>query len=1416
MERILYRRNFTNPHAKRWIRYLVPCAVIVFFMVFSFVVSSEDTVFGPKTYTRTSGPSNVFQDSFSITDVNSSFTVIVKNGDAAGGRLSSAKIVLNGAEIVKPSDFNQQVQEIRRTVVLRKNNTLRVELQSKPGSFITISIVRNPLPVLSITSPLSGTVFRSQPITVEGTIDIPSAQVTVNGVPAAVNGGRFVAQNVPLIRDGMNTITAIGTAPGGNTGQASVMVILDTMAPNIVIDSPANGFVTPDNTISVSGMVSDVITPNPTVVVNDVPATVTNGTFLAMGVPLNMGDNQITATARDGVGNQSTASITVNRADLPGLRLRIISGQAQTALIKSSLPEPLRVKLVDATDNAIANREVLFQVSRGDGSLRNAPPLPGQTGQRTLILNTDGNGEAAVRFDLGSRSGPGNNRVQASVVGGLSPVEFSATATSGAPDRIAIVPMSNQQTGIVNQPLGMPLACVVVDASGNPVAGVPVTFQVTEGGGNFGGNPSFVEATGADGVAHALLTLGPEPGTQNNAVAAAFQGQTDPPINFAASGRVPGLLGNTTFSGLVLDNGDLPLRNARAVIFGTDRSAVTDATGRFLITNVPPGAQRLLIDGSGIVDSQGRIFPGLEFDLNVISGIENSLAMPIYLPPLSTDPQSVARITGPVTTSVTLQMPGIPQATLTLLAGTVVSNHNGPASAGNPITVRLSRVNNDRVPMPPPNGSVFTLAGTVQPSGTHFSIPARVCSPNTGLPPGAQVDIFSFDHDVGQFLSIGFATVSEDGSMVCSNPGFGINKAGWFGATPPPPPTTDAKNCRVTLSANPNPGCIEEEIVITATTDPSGKTVTWGGDLGNNPQISGNVLRTRYSTEGEKTVTATCEQSSQSVTVKIVKVASVQLEAINSPLSNNPGAGGGQRIFADQDSPADTSERRTVRVKATITPAMANVKVFFRVFDLDDPSTDADIDSNGATGDDNRADGTATPNAGKLSAVSATTNASGEATVDLTVSRQPGNNFAVSATCNENYSNGLRLKASDGSIIEDSSGNALPTAQGQRTEMLTVWRRLHIERDSMVAVPTSGNQSNKVTGNVDGITGTATEARTVTLSVNLKTGLASGADSSTNLSDTPAGNGRFEKAKSFKVGVGAGSPGQTDTTALEGNGDNFVRKTTGGGINIPFSITKTGQGAVSGKVVGFDKASRVFTLNITAGTLVANHVAGTLNVTGVTMTISVVDAANKKVTVNALTDIPFELLDDDSFVLPELPNLDVTNSSYKDAYIEVVDDGGGAAANNKQTVAFILNIDFTNQALKDAMNQANGIESDANRKDNFWVGYVLNAYQTRTTGDIDPNAETSDGAASSGQTPSVAPALGSVIFPEMQVEFIRIFSLGGSATQHRSNTVAHEIGHQFDLDHLNGLIMGAFGSGATTFHPKDIAKLRARITSPGK
>jgi hypothetical protein len=66
---------------------------------------------------------------------------------------------------------------------------------------------------------------------------------------------------------------------------------------------------------------------------------------------------------------------------------------------------------------------------------------------------------------------------------------------------------------------------------------------------------------------------------------------------------------------------------------------------------------------------------------------------------------------------------------------------------------------------------------------------------------------------------------------------------------------------------------------------------------------------------------------------------------------------------------------------------------------------------------------------------------------------QPGDNFKIAASCNNQTLAGVVI---DETNLKDSSGNLLPTEQIKATEMLTVWRRLHIEVDSMGAV--TGNQ----------------------------------------------------------------------------------------------------------------------------------------------------------------------------------------------------------------------------------------------------------------------------------------------------------------------------------------------------------------------
>ena len=133
---------------------------------------------------------------------------------------------------------------------------------------------------------------------------------------------------------------------------------------------------------------------------------------------------------------------------------------------------------------------------------------------------------------------------------------------------------------------------------------------------------------------------------------------------------------------------------------------------------------------------------------------------------------------------------------------TFVRDPNTGSLIQQPIMLSSSQVKFDKVPMVPPQGSTPLVVGTIQPAGVMFDPPAEVCYPNTsGLAAGDVADIFAFHHDIGQFVSVGPGTVSEDGSVVCSDPGFGIVQSGWHCTIRNQTPTANCANdCSVDVS----------------------------------------------------------------------------------------------------------------------------------------------------------------------------------------------------------------------------------------------------------------------------------------------------------------------------------------------------------------------------------------------------------------------------------------------------------------------------------------------------------------------------------------------------------------------------------------------------------------------------------------
>jgi len=212
----------------------------------------------------------------------------------------------------------------------------------------------------------------------------------------------------------------------------------------------------------------------------------------------------------------------------------------------------------------------------------------------------------------------------------------------------------------------------------------------------------------------------------------------------------------------------------------------------------------------------------------------------------------------------------------------------------------------------------------------------------------------------------------------------------------------------------------------------------------NAPQAVGNIVA--------------CAATLPCLTPKPIHVVNVNYiylttySGTNVPISNDPNVTGGKRIFVGKRTPTDTlaHERRRVLVRAQLSEPLANVRVTFKFFDVDDPTTnDPELDPNGSAGGDNRGSGAI------LSNPFADTDEAGQATNYLVVTQQPGDNFRVAAMARavggtSTFLDGVSVSGTNlvnGSVIDETYTQA--SAAAITTPLLTVWRRLHIERDTM-------------------------------------------------------------------------------------------------------------------------------------------------------------------------------------------------------------------------------------------------------------------------------------------------------------------------------------------------------------------------------
>ena len=179
---------------------------------------------------------------------------------------------------------------------------------------------------------------------------------------------------------------------------------------------------------------------------------------------------------------------------LPASSLLVVQGNRQSAAAGTALPAPVVVRVLADDGSPVEGTPVGFAVQLGNGTVEPATVL------------SDANGEAKTRWTLGANQ---NAHELLASVPGVEPVTITAT---GIVPTDLLVAQGNNQVAKAGAALPVQIVLRVVGNNNTPIPGVPITLQVTAGGGSL--NPASA-VTNASGEVTVRWTLGNQIGLQN-------------------------------------------------------------------------------------------------------------------------------------------------------------------------------------------------------------------------------------------------------------------------------------------------------------------------------------------------------------------------------------------------------------------------------------------------------------------------------------------------------------------------------------------------------------------------------------------------------------------------------------------------------------------------------------------------------------------------------------------------------------------------------------------------------------------------------------------------------------------------------------------------------------------------------------
>jgi hypothetical protein len=279
------------------------------------VLGGGANAFGPESFVVGKGKPVTVTRSFTANAGQATLTL--NNGTEQGdNQVSTGSISINGIDIITPSDFNQQVGTLVRTVMLKGSNQLAVEVGGGPGSIITLVIIPDegtPPPTVPTAR------LQADPETVSPGDDATLSWTTTNAERVTINPGLGDVALSGMVQVRPTQTTLYRLVAEGTGGQAVAEVTVSVKAPpaplGITFDpyqgGTLDGATVEGLEITVAGRVTVANQTEVGVTVNGVVAQVSDGHFVANHVSLTEGLNTLTGIATDAAGQTWSASAQV-------------------------------------------------------------------------------------------------------------------------------------------------------------------------------------------------------------------------------------------------------------------------------------------------------------------------------------------------------------------------------------------------------------------------------------------------------------------------------------------------------------------------------------------------------------------------------------------------------------------------------------------------------------------------------------------------------------------------------------------------------------------------------------------------------------------------------------------------------------------------------------------------------------------------------------------------------------------------------------------------------------------------------------------------------------------------------------------------------------------------------------------------